>query len=156
VRGLHYGRYGGDAEDPMLVGLYAGYPELLRGYGLGTFSPSDCTGTSGKCGVFDNLIGSKLAIANVEVRAPLLGLFRGDIQYGRVPVEIAAFFDAGVTWTSETRPQLVGGTRPLLLSYGAAVRVNAFGLLIVELALAHPLDRPDRHWQWQLGLRQGF
>ncbi len=42
IRGLHYGRYGGDAEDPRLVPLYAGYPDLVHGYGFGSFTSADC------------------------------------------------------------------------------------------------------------------
>jgi outer membrane protein assembly factor BamA len=140
-----------------LIGLYAGYPELVHGYGVGSFAASECKSLSvGECAVFENLIGSRLLVANVEVRAPLVGLFRGDIQYGRVPIEVAVFMDAGVTWTKNTRPAFVGGTRDVVRSYGGAVRVNAFGLLVVELAVSHPLDRPDTSWRWQLGIRQGF
>jgi Tol biopolymer transport system component len=155
---LHYGRYGQDAEDSELVGLYAGYPELVHGYGFGSFSPAECQSGSASpsCAVFDNLIGSRLLVANAEIRAPLLGLFRGDIQYGRIPVEVAAFMDAGVTWTKDTLPQFLGGTRKLLRSYGGAVRVNAFGLFVVELSAARPLDRVEKGWQWQLGIREGF
>ena len=31
LRGLHYGRYGADADSPQLISLYAGYPELVHG-----------------------------------------------------------------------------------------------------------------------------
>lgn len=159
VRVLHFGRYGRDAEYPQLVKLYAGYPDLVHGYGLGSFTPAECPPSTGGlfgCPVFENLIGSRLLVMNAEVRAPLVGLFRGDITYGRVPVEVAAFLDAGVTWTKDTRPAFLGGTRELVRSVGGAVRVNAFGLFILELAASRPLDRINRGWQWQLGMRQGF
>jgi hypothetical protein len=157
IRGLHYGRYGRDAEADQLISLYTGYPELVHGYGFGSFTASECTQVSpGQCPVFDNLIGSRLLVANIEVRAPLVGLFRGDIQYGRLPVEVAAFMDAGVAWTKDTRPAFAGGTREVVRSYGGAVRFNVFGLAIVEVAASHPLDRPDTHWRWQIGFRQGF
>ncbi len=157
VRGLHYGRYGPDAEDPILIGLYLGYPDLVRGYGIGSFSSGECADTTvGRCGVFENLIGSRLLVANVEVRAPLVGLFRGDLQYGRVPVEVGAFFDSGVAWTQETRPAFAGGTRQLVRSVGGLANINAFGLFVVQISAAHPLDRPSRSWQWQIGIRQGF
>jgi Tol biopolymer transport system component len=157
VRGVHYGRYGQDAENTRLVPLYAGYAELVHGYGLGSFTPAECQGTTnGPCTVFNNLIGSRLLVANVEVRAPLVGLFRGDIQYGRIPIEVAAFMDTAVTWTKATLPAFLGGTRDLVRSYGGAMRVNVFGFVIVELSAAHPLDRPATRWQWQIGIRQGF
>jgi hypothetical protein len=157
LRGLHVGRYGASADDGHLVKLYAGYPELLHGYGSNSITLAECQfGVPGTdCAAFDRLSGSRLLIGNVEVRAPLVGLFRRDIQYGSVPIEIAAFMDAGVAWSRGTRPAFAGGTRDLLRSVGGAVRVNAFGLAIVELSASRPLDRLDRHWQWQIGLRHG-
>jgi len=158
LRGLHYGRYGRDAEYNRLPELFIGYPELIRGYGAGSFSPADCQdgGTGHECRTFDALHGSRLAVANVEVRAPLLGLMTGELEYGRIPVEVLGFFDAGVAWTKATRPALVGGARTLLRSAGMAVRANAFGLITVELSAARPLDRVNRGWEWQVGLRRGF
>jgi hypothetical protein len=157
-RTLHYGRYGTDSEAPQLISLYAGYPELVHGYALGSFSPEDCEFVVGafQCNVAQNLVGSRMVVANAEVRAPLLGLFRGDVQYGPVPIEIAAFADAGMTWTKSTRPTLLGGTRDVLRSVGGAARFNAFGLLIVEVAASRPLDRPNSRWRWQVGIREGF
>jgi hypothetical protein len=157
VRGLHVGRYGQDAEHERLLGYDLGYPELVHGYSTGSFAANECAGLArAECLAVDSLIGSRLLVANLEVRAPLVGLFRGDISYGPVPVEIAAFFDAGVAWTRDSRPAFAGGTREWVRSAGAAARLNAFGLLIIEVAAAKPLDRIDRSWQWQVGIRQGF
>jgi hypothetical protein len=159
VRGLHYGRYGRNAQHEQLVDLYAGYPELVHGYGFGSFGANECDGGAAgpdNCPIFNNLIGSRLAIVNVEVRAPLLGLFRGEIDYGQVPVEIAAFMDSGLVWTAGDRPSFAGGERHVVRSYGGAARVNVFGLLTLEVAASRPLDRRDRSWQWQVGVRQGF
>jgi hypothetical protein len=64
--------------------------------------------------------------------------------------------DAGVAWTEATRPAFAGGSRGVVRSYGAAARVNAFGLLILEIAASRPMDRLNRGWQWQVGIRQGF
>ena len=73
-----------------------------------------------------------------------------------MPVELVAFFDAGVAWSRGTRPAFAGGTRELSRSVGGAVRVNVFGLFALELSVAHPFDRPDKSLRWQFGLRQGF
>jgi len=158
VRGLHIGRYGRDARHEQLLDLYGGYPELVHGYDYASIDARECVrqGVGRECGVFENLSGSRLAVANVEVRAPLVGLFKGEIDYGRVPVEIAGFFDAGLAWTAEDRPDFAGGSRSVFRSYGGAVRVNAFGLLVVELAASRPLDRVDRGLKLQLTIRQGF
>jgi hypothetical protein len=158
VRGLHYGRYGRDSEHRQLAHLYAGYAELLRGYGFGSFSATECgAGQPGEeCDVFDHLIGSRLVVGNLEVRLPLASLITGRLEYGRIPVDIGAFVDAAVTWTSATRPALAGGTRELLRSAGGFARVNVFGLFVAEVAASRPLDRPTRGWQWQIGIREGF
>ncbi len=158
VRAIHYGRYGPDAEDSELAQLYAGYPELVHGYALGSISATDCQFVVGafQCPVADSLVGSRMAVFNAEVRAPLVGLFRGDLKYGPFPIEVAAFTDAGVTWSRGSRPTFLGGDRHLLRSVGGAARFNVFGLLVLELAASRPLDRPGAGWQWQLGVREGF
>ncbi len=158
VRGMHFGRYGRDAESDQLVDLFVGYPELVRGYGIGSFDARDCADreAGGKCSVFNSLRGSRMAVANIEVRAPLVGLFRGEIEYGRLPVEVAAFFDAGVAWTKGNRPSFAGGNRETVRSAGAAVRANLFGFVVLEVSAAKALNRSSRGVQWQLGIRQGF
>jgi hypothetical protein len=158
VRASQYSRWGRNNEHPQMVELYAGYPELVHGYGLGSFDASDCEerNAGGTCAVFNNLRGSGMVIGNIEVRAPLVGLLKGEIDYGRVPVEIAGFFDAGFVWSNENRPPYFGGTRQVVQSVGAAARVNLFGLFILEVAASHPFDRTGQRLQWQVGFRQGF
>jgi Tol biopolymer transport system component len=158
VRGMHYGRYGRNSDSERLIGLYAGYPEFVHGYGVGSFSPSECPAAGGRpeCAIFDRLIGSRMAIANIEVRAPLRSLFTGQLEYGRIPIDVAGFFDMGVAWTEAETPAIVGGTRGVVRSIGGAVRVNVFGLLPIEVSAAHPFDRVDKRVQWQIGIRQGF
>lgn len=158
IRGVHFGRYGRDAEHPQLIPFYAGYPELVHGYGAGSFSAIEClNGNPGdECDVFRNLIGSRLAVANLEVRAPLHGLFTGDLEYGRLPIDVAFFADAGVSWTADELPTFAGGSRHVIRSVGGAARVNVFGLLVLEVAASRPLDRSNRHLRWQVGIRQGF
>jgi Tol biopolymer transport system component len=158
LRALHIGRYGPDAEHIQLAKYYAGYQQLIHGYGFGRFEPGEC-GALGpnSCAVFDRLIGSRLLVMNAEVRAPLIGLFRGEIQYGSyVPLEIAAFYDAGVAWSIGSKPALFGGTRELVRSYGAALRANIFGFITLELAASRAIDRVGRPIKWQLGMMQGF
>jgi Tol biopolymer transport system component len=158
ARFLHVGRYGGDAQSRRLSPLFVGFPNLVRGYDIGSFDISECevTATSG-CAVVDNLIGSRLAIAGVELRAPLVGLFTGSLEYGPIPAEIIGFFDAGVAWDNESRPVgLNNGTRPWARSFGAGLRVNALGYLIVELAAVKALDRADNSWRFIFGIRPGF
>ena len=53
-----------------------------------------------RCPVRDQLIGSSAAFLNLEVRAPIPGIFSGRLRYGSiVPVEAIAFADIGYLWT---------------------------------------------------------
>src|SRR5262249_45111135 len=73
LRGIQYGRYGADAESPLLTPLYIGDAYLIRGYDLGSIGLDECKAPAGStaCPVFDRLVGSKIALANPEVRVPL-------------------------------------------------------------------------------------
>jgi outer membrane protein assembly factor BamA len=158
LRGLHVGRYGRDSEHVQLAQYYAGHQQLVHGYGFGAFEAGECGAFErSSCAVFDRLAGSRVLVLNAELRAPLLGLFRGEIDYGAyVPLEIAAFFDAGVAWSAGQKPSLLGGTRDLVRSYGAAIRANLFGFITLELSGARAIDRVGRPIKWQLGVVQGF
>jgi outer membrane protein assembly factor BamA len=102
------------------------------------------------------LIGSRVALANAELRFPLWGAFGGDRFYGPIPVELAVFTDAGVAWGSTTRPSFTNGDRTPVTSAGAAIRVNLLGFAVAEIDYVRPLDRPGRGWLWQFNLRPGF
>ena len=157
VRGMHYGRFGGDSEDGRMQPLFIGYPQFVRGYDVGSFTATECVeGPAGSCDAFDRLIGSRLLVGNFEVRAPLWGLFGGDNFYGPLPIEIAGFFDYGVAWATGSKPELFGGERAAARSYGAAVRANLFGYAILEIDYVKPMDRPLKGWFWQFSLRPGF
>ena len=49
-----------------------------------------------------------------------LGLFGKRNLYGPIPIEIGAFFDAGVAWDSGSKPSMFGGERQLVKSTGAS------------------------------------
>jgi len=154
---LHYGRYGSGAEDSRLYPLYLGYPDLVRGYDTGSFTPAECgISTNGSCPVFDRMLGSRLLVGNLEVRAPLLGLFGKRNLYGPFPVEIGAFFDAGVAWDQASKPSLFGGNRDLIKSTGATARMNLFGFAILQVDWVKPLDRPGKGAFFEFNLLSGF
>jgi Tol biopolymer transport system component len=154
---LHYGRYGSASEDSRLTPLYLGYPQLVRGYNFNSFRVGECVADGdSSCPAFDRLIGSRLLVANAEVRFPVLGLFKRDFEYGRVPVEGLIFGDAGVAWTRDDRPEFAGGHRDVVRSVGAGVRVNVLGFAIVELDAVRPLDRPGRGWMFAFNFLPGF
>jgi Tol biopolymer transport system component len=156
-RGMFYGRYGRDSEDFRLPTLYLGYPGLVRGYDSGSFESFECGPSPNlTCPAFDRLIGSKVAIANAELRFPLWGAFGGDNFYGPLPIEMALFTDAGVAWDRTTRPGFSAADREPVVSVGAAMRINVLGFAVAEIDYVRPLDRPGRGWLWQFNLRPGF
>jgi hypothetical protein len=156
-RVLHVGRYGGSGEDQRLMPLFLGYSTLVRGYHVNSFRASECTETEdGGCPEFDRLLGSRIIVVNAEVRAPAVGLFTGRLDYGPVPVELLAFFDAGIAWTRDLQPTFNDGPREWVTSVGAGARVNLFGYAIAEFNMARPLQRPGRGWLFVFNLRPGF
>jgi Tol biopolymer transport system component len=163
VRGMYFGRFGNDAEDYRLPTLYLGYPGLVRGYDANTFDPEDCVATAtSSCEIFDRLVGSRVAVANAELRFPLWGAFGGDSFYGPLPVEIAFFADAGVAWGRGSvfglsNTQLFGSDeRDPVVSAGAAIRANLFGFAVAEIDFVRPFDRTGKGWVWQFNLMPGF
>jgi len=157
LRGMHYGRYGSDAEDSRLPPLFLGYQGLVRGYDFGSFDANECASIDlTSCDAFDQLNGSRVAIGGAELRFPLLGLFSRKSYYGAFPIEMAVFADAGVAWDSTTKPRFAGGERDWVRSAGVALRVNVLGYAIAEVDYVRPLDRSRRGWLWQFGLTPGF
>ena len=160
ARLLHYGRYGGGGEDQRLQPLFLGYPGLVRGYRYGSFDASECNPPAGdpnSCPVFDRLLGSRIAVANLELRFPLFGaLGIGPGYYGILPLDWIAFGDAGLAWQSNIDPSFAGGDRKPVFSAGTGFRFNLFGFAVAEVNLVHPFDRPAKHWIWELNLQPGF
>jgi len=82
VRGLHLGRYGGNADSLSSIGnqqnfgavqpLYVGFPTLVRGYDVysGNFQTNECGTTAAiqdVCPAFQRLFGSRVAVLNAEL-----------------------------------------------------------------------------------------
>ena len=153
-RFLHYGRYGKDAEDERLWPLYIGYETLVRGYDYNSFTVSETFD-------FNRLLGSKMAIANFEVRFPLfrvLGIGKG--FYGVFPIEFLAFYDIGVAWTSDSKLWLQDlqdkkGRKPVS-STGIGLRANVFGYIVLGVDYVKPLNRPDKGAYFQFTFTPGF
>src|SRR6266566_822235 len=160
VRALHIGRYGRDAEDIRIYPMFIGYSSLVRGYDRGSFQLSECvnpTPTS-PCPVFDQLWGSKILVANAELRFPPFGLLGvGGGYYGVLPIEAGIFYDAGVAWSASQGAQLFGtGPRKLVRSAGVSLRMNLLGYAIGQMDIVHPFDRPDKNWLVRFSLTEGF
>ena len=92
-RAMHYGRYGQDASS--LYPIYVGNPWYVRG-----FNSSAIEGTLIKNGQsFEQLIGSRIAVGNFEVRIPFTGPERlALIKSGFLFSDLNFFIDGGVAW----------------------------------------------------------
>jgi hypothetical protein len=152
VRMQHVGRYGPDAGDARLTPLVMGLQTLVRGYDLRNFAADECGRTATECSPLDELRGSRLALLNVELRAPLRGLLTGNLFYGNPPIELIAFADAGFLWTRHSSAAI---ERDRFRSVGAGARVNLGGF-VFEGAAARPFDRAGKGWTASVLMSPGF
>ncbi|MEM6327918.1 MAG: BamA/TamA family outer membrane protein [Bacteroidota bacterium] len=152
-RGLHFGRYGSDAESGRLQPLYLGFGQLVRGYSFNSFDQN------GFADFENRLFGSKMALASAEIRMPLLGIPQlGAFSFPYLPTELTLFADAGMAWGTiqefrffDTNGDPVGelaiGTpfdqQKPIFSVGSSLRMNVLGALILEPYVAAPLSRDE-------------
>lgn len=152
VRGVHFGRYGTDAESRFMRDLFVGQSQLIRGYDANTFSLDECTAPasgSDECPEFSRLNGSRIAFMNIELRIPLFGNERfGLIDFPFLPLELTPFVDAGVAWRASASPSLRfdrnTSERVPVVSAGVSTRLNLFGYAVVEIFYVRPFHRPGK------------
>jgi Tol biopolymer transport system component len=163
-RALHYGRWGKGGEDTRLWPLYIGYDTFVRGYYYNSFGANEYSDPSSR-DYFDQnrLYGSKILVANVELRFPLfrvLGIGKG--YYGILPIDAYAFYDWGVAWGYKDvngvpiKPSFFGGDQDPVSSAGVGLRMNVFGYLVVGVNYVKPLSRPGKDWYFQFSIWPGF
>ena len=155
-RFLHYGRYGKGGEDGRLSPLFIGYESLVRGYDTRSFTVGEVESGSDPFD-FNNLFGSKMLVANAELRFPLfqvLGIGKG--FYGIFPIDFIGFFDTGVAWSDDDKAWFLNGGRKMISSTGIGLRSNFFGFLILGVDYVYPFDRPRKGWHFQFTFSPGF
>ena len=167
VRGMMFGRFGRDADR---FPVFLGSPDLIRGYTAGSIRNHECvvnpqSNSQTGCSELDQMIGSKIALGNVELRFPLTrSLVLGFLPLGFPPIEGALFYDIGMAWNDASTVKWNRGVgedpvlvRTPLRSWGGSIRANVFGLLIMRLDYTRPLDRPQlRHSYWTISLGPTF
>jgi len=166
IRGLAWGRVGRDAD---LFPAFMGSTELIRGYTASSLRDHECRvqydprSRSG-CPELDQLIGSKIAVANIELRFPLTrSLVLGLLPVGLPPIEGAVFFDAGVAWdqnsgvawSREPGDDFLQVRAPLK-SWGGSIRTNLLGFLILRFDYTKPLDRSYDKAYWTVSFGPTF
>jgi len=166
-RGLYYGRFGSDADDPQkLSPLYLGQETLIRGYDANNFGPNECTpvnstATQSGCAEIDRLLGSKIGVINAEMRLPLFGIREfGLINFPFLPTDIAPFFDVGVAWAKGDSPSFefnrTTAKRVPVFSTGISARMNVLGYLVFEAYYAYPWQRPEKGGHFGFVLSPGW
>ena len=156
-RVMHYGRYGRDADDTRISPVFLGNWGLVRGYDYYSFGLEECVAdATSPCPILENLFGSRIALASAEARVPIFGA-RGLVPTPSAPpIEIAAFYDAGVAWDRSTDPGFLGGDRQLMRGWGGSIRLSFFGQLVIGWNYVKPLDRPLQDWYWEFVIAPGF
>lgn len=143
IRGMFYGRYGDDSN--VLYPLFLGNNYFVRGYTVQSFQNNPCQ--SEDCLNINQLVGSKIGVANAEVRFPFTGPERlALIKSGFLFTDLVLFADAGVAWDDPQNLELSwdpsrANERIPVVSSGVAVRLNLFGYFILEPYLAFPFQR---------------
>ncbi|NOT25287.1 MAG: BamA/TamA family outer membrane protein [Acidobacteria bacterium] len=157
MRVLHSGRYGPDGNDSRLLPTFLGSRSLVRGHG---FDARDCRPAQTEwCG--GELLGTRMVVANLELRFPLLGIASRQLTYGRFPLDAFVFADGGIAWSDKTPgmfdPSLNTGRlrRSLISSVGFGIRTNAGGMPF-EIGAVRANDGPTPGWSADFGFRTGF
>lgn len=153
-------------DDQALYRLFIGYPYLIRGYETGNF---DNTGKT----TMSDLMGSKMAIGNLEMRIPFTGPKElAVMESGFLFSDLNIFIDGGVAWNrgnkvkmrksdsdrveaidgdgnpiigSDGKPVMVydSNVKAPVFSAGVSLRINLFGAMILEPYYAIPFQRSD-------------
>ncbi len=162
MRGIHYGRYGKDSDNNIFYPLYLGYPGFVRGYDYSSLGQIESTFDDAFA--FEQLIGTRVLLAGLEVRIPFTGPEQlALISIGFFFTELAWFLDAGVAWNDNSRitldrsQGLEPGNRFPLFSTGPSLRINLFGALVLEPYLALPFHtRGIQEAVWGLNFIPGW
>ncbi len=158
-RTMHYGRYGPDSD--RLQPVFLGNPYYVRGYSYRDLRrPGQ---TSNQFMNINNLMGSKIAVANAEIRYPFTGPERLALIKSRMFFsDLVLFADGGLAWydfddiKAKWRPARDEDERIPVFSTGIAIRVNLFGAVILEPYFALPFQRQADRTTGTLGLHLSF
>ena len=144
---------------------YIGRADLIRGYDREIYSSTGCpqvtSGTAGGTCTLMQLLGSRVALANVELRFPVFRPFKyRRTQINFIPIDGLIFADAGMAWS---KGQSVSVSKPSnydwatmrypMRSYGYGFRINLFNVAILRIDKSFPLDAESKkgYWYWTLG-----
>jgi len=141
-KGFYYGRHGDNFG--FIYPLYLGFPWIIRGYDNNSFSKQMFIGNP----KLDpsQLMGDHMAIANFEIRLPFTGPERlTAIKSKFLFTELALFADAGLAWEKKESIHFKWQSNDIqeripVVSAGVSLRLNLFGMLILEPFWAVPFQ----------------
>lgn len=140
MRAMYKGRFGRSDLLNLLSPLYLAYPWYVRGYNGNLFSRYDPSGITN----IDQMQGNQMALLSAELRIPLTGPARlALIGSNKLFTELALFTDAGMAWSQDGPPTLAWHPTSHeqhipFVSSGISLRVNLFGMIVLEPYLAVP------------------
>jgi hypothetical protein len=168
-RVMHYGRYGRNSDGvkdnlQILSPIFLGYETFVRGYARESFETQECVPVNPQdspCPAFDRLIGSRIAVANLEFRIPLIGVPEfGIFSFPFLPTEVSPFIDAGLAWSEGDEPTLQfqrnSPERVPVFSAGISARFNILGFMVLETYYAYPFQRPGKGGHIGFNLAPGW
>jgi Tol biopolymer transport system component len=154
-----------DGPGEQVLQKYIGYPDYIHGYDRENYTNS-CDAASGANCVqaATQLLGTRVMVANAELRFPLIRRFDlGVIPIALPPIDGHIFYDAGMAWTagqsiSLTRPDNYDLTKQRypLRSYGYGVRMNLFNIAILRWDYSVPRDSFNKKGYWWFSLGPSF
>ena len=173
VRGLHFGRYGHNLDTNRTTAAiqpyFLGYETFIRGYAYESFNAAECQASAlaivgmsaSGCPSFDRLFGHRMAVANAEIRLPVLGTSQfGFLNFSALPTELFAFADGGFAWNDNNELDFrfvrSDSERVPVFSTGVGARVNVLGFMILEIYYAQPFQRPNKGNHWGFSLAPGW
>ena len=141
---------------------YIARPDFVRGYDRNNSFYLTCPiigANTSNCSAVQ-LLGSRVAVANAELRFPLVRRFElGVLPIALPPLDGLFFYDVGAAWSKDQTLYLkrpvnydVAKQRYPLRSYGMGLRLNLFNYAIVRWDYAVPVDQAGRKgfWTWSL------
>lgn len=146
VRGMSYNRMGIDQKDSEnIFSLFVAQPFFVRGYTQNVLY-SDTTGN-----LLRNVGGNSIAVGNFEVRLPFTGPRKLSlIPLNIIPTDLNLFFDAGLAYGN--LKDFKAENRKPIFSAGVSIRLNLFGVLVLEPYFAMPFNAPAEQRRMTFGM----
>jgi len=166
ARALYTGRRGPDANRQR---FFLGSTDLVRGRTSGSYYRYECTANTSivnnsltGCYPLDQMVGTEIAVGNLELRFPLVNSYYGIGPKGLPYVDGVAWIDYGVAWNDfntvaftvnpDDTPAQKLLTRTPVTTLGFGARMNLFGYMILRADFAYPQGRGiPAYWTISIG-----